>query len=81
MTAIAPDTAPMFFLGDRVRVRDGAADHYLQPWRDRFKKGRLGTVRSDVLETGRIRVEWDHRYGNPNHWRLDMHPGDLERVA
>ena len=76
---------PQFKEGDRVRVRANRTDHFIQPWRDRFAKGRKGTVVGFMSYFGSdrtlVRVHWDHRKGPaPAIWHLSMSPRDLELV-
>ena len=74
---------PQFKEGDRVRVRADRTDSFIQPWRDRFVKGRQGTVKGLTayrsVAGARVRVFWDHRKGSdPADWLLTMDPADLE---
>lgn len=70
-----------FRVGDRVRVKADCADGFVQPWRNRFKNGRHGTVIS-IRETGvmqRFRVQFDYGpRGKDYDFRLDMRPQDIE---
>lgn len=69
-----------FNIGDRVRIKAQMADRYIQPWRDRFKKGRAGTVVK--LESANVRglmVEFDHKNAKRvSDWRIVIHRSDLE---
>lgn len=68
--------------GDRVKVKPDRADGFLQPWRDRFTKGREGTV-IDATDFGcRVLVEWDAkgRARYPSDFRLPMSLNDLMLV-
>ena len=72
-----------FNAGDRVRVRADRTDSFIQPWRDRFAKGRQGTVNRITAYRGvkgpRVCVLWDHRKGaDAGNWLLTMDPRDLE---
>ena len=70
-----------FSLGDRVKVKDAAVDGYKQPWRNRFKKGLLGTVLGTDETFNRVRVRFDvpKRARIPAEWSLSIHPWDLEK--
>ena len=72
---------PEFKMDDRVRLKDGCADGFIQPWRGRFAKGRLGTVMGES-PSGAIRVQWDHapRY-NACNYQLDMRDNEIEVIA
>lgn len=71
-----------FAEGDRVRVKADRADGYRQPWRDRFKKGRAGTVRGFKDGIGlhlRVKVLWDHnKRGNDLDFTIELNARDLE---
>lgn len=64
-------------VGDRVKLKKEVADLYVQPWRGRFEKGRLGTV--VALPGGAVRgfrVKWDHgKVKYPHEWEI-IHPYD-----
>lgn len=69
-----------FAVGDRVRVKQGLAERYIQPWRDRFKSGRSGTI--VALKSERVLghcVVFDHKFARREaDWRLCINPSDLE---
>ena len=67
-----------FAEGDRVRVLD--SEGFVQPWRNRFKSGRIGTVLKRPLHMTDEWIEWDNHtkgkkpvYG----WRLNHRAKDL----
>lgn len=69
-----------FNVGDRVRVKADMADRYIQPWRDRFKRGRMGTVvQLPSVNVRGFLVEFDHgKVKYPNEWRIVITEKDLE---
>ena len=72
-----------FKIGDRVRVKPEYCDRFIQPWRDRFTKGRVGTVTQ--YPSANVRgylVVWDHppRAKYPSEWQIVMHESDLEHA-
>lgn len=75
-----------FVVGDRVRVKWECTDHYVQPWRGRFEKGRVGTVIGFRDEGGhwmRVKVRWDHKPSRRMReweWEIFINPNDLEVV-
>ena len=66
-----------FKVGDRVKIKADRVDGYLQPWRNRFKSGRQGTV-SAIYGGGRLWVNWDNAKNAL--WGLTHHESDLEKV-
>lgn len=70
-----------FKMGDRVRLKEGHAEGFTQPWRSRFAKGRIGTVIGES-PSGAIRVQWDHaaRF-HAHNYRLDMRDNEIEVIA
>ena len=68
-----------FEIGSRVKVNAAVSDRYLQPWRDRFAKGRQGTV--VALPGSNVRgflVEFDHgKVKYPDEWRIVIIERDL----
>lgn len=70
-----------FKIGDRVRVKLECAEGYRQPWSDRFKKGRTGTVINPDAHWGRVRVQWDYgSRGRDYDFQMYMIRSDLEVV-
>lgn len=69
-------------IGARVRVKPSEACRYVQPWRGRFEKGRVGTVvmaPSDVLRGWS--VIWDHKKVKyPRDYKMVMYEPDIEVV-
>lgn len=70
-------------IGARVRVKPKAADRFIQPWRGRFERGRMGTViRGPSENICGWMVEWDHartvKY--PHEWRMVMSMSDLDVI-
>lgn len=72
-----------FAIGDYVRIKLGRADAYLQPWRDRFKKGRVGVIiRGPSVNVHGFLVEFEHgKVKYPMHWQLVIDPRDLEHFS
>lgn len=70
-------------INDRVKVRADRVDTFLQPWRDRFRAGRVGTIiRGPSANIQGWLVEWDHRRSKYDHdWRQVMVEGDLENAS
>jgi hypothetical protein len=68
-----------FNVGDRVQVKPSAAISFIQPWRGRFEKGRIGTVISGPKANIRgYLVQWDcARCIRPRDWQMDHRPEDL----
>lgn len=69
-------------IGSRVRIRDEYCDRYIQPWRDRFKARREGTVVGGPSANIKgWQVLWDHkRAKRPNEWRLVHDLDDLIEI-
>ena len=66
--------------GDRVQVRD--PEGWIQPWRNRFKPGRAGTVQK-VFADGRrnpIFVQWDTKSKRLTEWQLTVNHRDLKHA-
>jgi hypothetical protein len=71
-----------FKIGDRVRVKPERCDGYVQPWRNRFKAGRMGTIMQIPSQTVyRYAVQWDCKHAKYV-WEWNIyHPAcDLELV-
>ena len=78
-----PDDATAIHIGSRVRMDESRVDGFIQPWRKRFKSGRIGTVvRGPSANVHGLMVEWDHRHTtNPGEWRLVHKPEELVLVS
>lgn len=57
-----------FSVGDRVRVRESMADRYKQPWKDRIKRGLIGTIEGETNWGYQVRLDMPSRAKWPNDW-------------
>ena len=69
----------MIEIGSRVKIRKEAARTFIQPWRGRFERGRVGTVVASPSANVRgWLVEWDHgKTKYPHDWRMVVRHEDL----
>lgn len=72
-----------FSAGDRVKINPDNADAYVQPWRDRIRRGLFGTVSGQSDWQNRIRVNLDmpSRAKTPHDWVWDVHAPHLLLVS
>lgn len=70
-------------IGARVRVKPECATQFIQPWRDRFQKGREGTVVcAPSKNVPGWNVIWDHgKVKYPREYHMVMRESDLVLVA
>lgn len=61
---------PDFRIGDRIRINPALAERYVQPWRDRVRKGLFGTITGGGSRSGWfIQLDMPRRAKRDQDWR------------